>query len=227
MDQFGQNAVDPQQMILNFDASRHPDVSAGARTADDVMREFMETFDVGGVKPGKITRDEFVNYFHNISATTNEDDYMELIIRRTWRLGEDPVVVKQQQQVLLQEFQDQQRQLAATTRPSSRNGLGDNNVSSRIRNAQTFGQEHWNGNNNGAMAAPRPSTAGGKLLKYYTLIYQILIFIFFSFSYQKSLEFQCWHVQSNPRKSILASYTNPSYTTTTTECSRFRNPSKL
>ncbi len=147
MDQFGQNEIDPQQMILNFDASRHPDVSAGVRAADDVLKEFMETFDVGGVVPGKITRDEFVNYYHNISTSVNEDDYMELIIRRTWRLGEDPAVLKQQQQ----------------QRRGSKTGLQESSFSSRIKNAQTFGQEHWNGNNAMSNTVPaRPSTAGGR-----------------------------------------------------------------
>ena len=158
LDPYGQNEVDPQDLILNFDATRHPDVSAGARNADDVVKEFLETFDVGGVVPGKITRDEFVNYYHNIAASINEDDYMELIIRRTWRLGADPALLKKQQAVLLQEFQAQQKALGDMQRKGSKSGLSESSVTNRIKNAQTFGQEHWNGNS----APVRPNTAGGK-----------------------------------------------------------------
>lgn len=89
IDTKGKDAITPQELILNYDASRHPDVSAGARSSDDIIQEFLDTFDVGGVTEGLVTREEFVNYYHNIGAAINDDDYLELILRRVWHLGED------------------------------------------------------------------------------------------------------------------------------------------
>ena len=48
--------------------------------------QFLDTFDVGGVHDGKVTKDEFVNYYNNVSASVDDDDYFELMIRNTWHI---------------------------------------------------------------------------------------------------------------------------------------------
>jgi hypothetical protein len=58
------------------------------KTAEQVQREFLDTFDVGGVRPGLITREEFVRYYTNISASINDDDYFELMLRKVWHINE-------------------------------------------------------------------------------------------------------------------------------------------
>ncbi|KAK7249452.1 protein serine/threonine kinase [Aureococcus anophagefferens] len=49
LDADGSGVVEPSDIVSRFDASKHPDVKKGARTPDEVMREFLDTFDVGGV----------------------------------------------------------------------------------------------------------------------------------------------------------------------------------
>ena len=41
----------------------------------EVLNEFLDTFDVGGEKDGKVTRNEFENYYTNIGASIDNDDY--------------------------------------------------------------------------------------------------------------------------------------------------------
>ena len=48
----------PSEVVRKYDASRHPDVLNGDKTEDDVLREFLDTFDVGGIVDGKVTRQE-------------------------------------------------------------------------------------------------------------------------------------------------------------------------
>lgn len=60
---------------------------AGKRTPQDVLREFVDTFDVGGEVDGKVTRSEFENYYRNISASIDDDEYFELMIRNAWRIS--------------------------------------------------------------------------------------------------------------------------------------------
>ena len=50
-------------------------------------REFLDTFDVGGVKDGKVTPEEFCNYYANVSASIDNDDYFELMIRNAWHIS--------------------------------------------------------------------------------------------------------------------------------------------
>ena len=64
-------------MLRGFDAARHPAVVAGRRSADEVYREFLDTFDVGGVVDGKVTRAEFDHYYHNVSCSIDDDDYFD------------------------------------------------------------------------------------------------------------------------------------------------------
>ena len=51
------------------------------------MREFLDTFDVGGEKDGKVTLSEFENYYSNISASIDDDVYFELMIRNAWHIS--------------------------------------------------------------------------------------------------------------------------------------------
>jgi hypothetical protein len=88
LDKQGVDAIDPTNLITHFDASRHPEVQGRAKTAEQVQKEFLDTFDVGGVRPGLITREEFVRYYTNISAAVNDDDYFELMLRKVWHINE-------------------------------------------------------------------------------------------------------------------------------------------
>ena len=47
---------------------QHKDVVAGKKTEQECLREFLDTFDVGGVVDGKVTRQEFRNYYHSVSS---------------------------------------------------------------------------------------------------------------------------------------------------------------
>eukprot|EP00606_Chrysophyceae_sp_TOSAG23-5_P000963 GSChrysophyteH2.ASY1.ANO1.1043.1 assembled CDS len=87
LDKDNSGTVEPSDIVDVYDASKHPDVVAGRRTIESVLRDFLDTFDVGGVVDGKVTREEFVNYYTNISASIDSDDYFELMIRNAWHIS--------------------------------------------------------------------------------------------------------------------------------------------
>eukprot|EP01036_Dinobryon_divergens_P023420 gene23420-31764_t len=70
-----------------YNGKKHPDVIAGKRTEESVLREFLDTFDSPEGKDGKVTPDEFVAYYNNISASIDNDDYFELMIRNAWHIS--------------------------------------------------------------------------------------------------------------------------------------------
>jgi DNA-directed RNA polymerase subunit N (RpoN/RPB10) len=49
-------------------------------------REFLDTFD-SGAKDGKVTADEWVDYYRNVSASIDDDDYFELMMRNAWHIS--------------------------------------------------------------------------------------------------------------------------------------------
>ena len=79
--------MDGTEIAKFYDASRHPDVISGKRNAESIMDEFLTTFDVGGTIDGKVTREEFVNYYSNVSASIDNEDYFELMIRNAWHIS--------------------------------------------------------------------------------------------------------------------------------------------
>lgn len=87
VDKDGNGVLEPDDLIGVYDASKHPDVISGKKTPDEVLREFLDTFDVGGEIDGKVTRQEFMNYYHNLSASIDNEDYFELMIRNAWHIS--------------------------------------------------------------------------------------------------------------------------------------------
>ena len=87
LDKDGNGFVEPSDIVSAYDAKKHPDVISGKKTSDEVLREFLDTFDVGGEKDGKVTRNEFENYYKNVSASVDNDDYFELMMRNAWHIS--------------------------------------------------------------------------------------------------------------------------------------------
>jgi hypothetical protein len=87
LDKDGNGVLEPSDIIGVYDASKHPDVLSGKRSSNEILREFLDTFDVGGEVDGKVTRQEFTNYYSNLGATIDNDDYFELMIRNAWHIS--------------------------------------------------------------------------------------------------------------------------------------------
>ena len=79
-----------------YNCKKHPDVLSGKKTEDEVYMDFMETFQLHaaikgkGTKDNEISRAEFQEYYENISASIDRDDYFELMMTNAWKLGERP-----------------------------------------------------------------------------------------------------------------------------------------
>ena len=87
LDDDGSDMLEAEELLVKYDASKHPDVMAGKRSAQDILEEWMHTFEVGGTVDGKVTRQEFVNYYTNLGANIDNEDYFELMIRNAWHLS--------------------------------------------------------------------------------------------------------------------------------------------
>lgn len=85
----GDGAIDAGKVAAQFDAASAPDVISGRSSAEEARIEFLETFDVGGEIEGMVTLSEFINYYTNIGACVDNDDYFEMMIRTAWHLGGD------------------------------------------------------------------------------------------------------------------------------------------
>lgn len=79
--------IEVNDIAAAYNGKKHPDVIAGKKTEEDVLREFLDTFDVGGVADGKVNPAEFINYYNNVSSSIDNDDYFELMMRNAWHIS--------------------------------------------------------------------------------------------------------------------------------------------
>jgi hypothetical protein len=87
LDTDGDGILEPDEMMEKYDTTNHPDVMSGKKTKTAVLREFLETFEVGGEIDGKVTKEEFLNYYGNLSASIDDNEYFELMVRNAWRIS--------------------------------------------------------------------------------------------------------------------------------------------
>jgi hypothetical protein len=72
----------------------HPDVKSGKKTEEQILLEFLETFEThhslrnNGAPDHIVTKEEFEEYYNNISASVDDDKYFELMMNNAWKINE-------------------------------------------------------------------------------------------------------------------------------------------
>jgi len=69
----------------HYDVSMHPGVLQGKITPTEALYEFMKKWDKDG--DHTVTEDEFIEYYEWVSASIDDDDYFELMIRNAWHIS--------------------------------------------------------------------------------------------------------------------------------------------
>jgi Ca2+-binding EF-hand superfamily protein len=86
LDTDGSGEVTADDLVDKYDFSSDPEVKSGKKTKQEAMRQFMKQWDrIEG--DGIVTFDEFCDYYKEISASIDGDDYFELMIRNAWRIA--------------------------------------------------------------------------------------------------------------------------------------------
>ena len=95
LDKDGNNWVDINDVRGTYNAKKHPDVVAGKKTEDQILQEFLQTFEIAhSIRNSDapnyvVTKEEFEEYYNNISASIDNDAEFELILTNAWRLTEE------------------------------------------------------------------------------------------------------------------------------------------
>lgn len=86
--------LDLNDVRKRYNAKKHPDVISGKQTEDDILYEFLDTFEQAySIRHGdsksrdrSVNMDEWIEYYQNISASIDNDDYFDLMMTNTWNL---------------------------------------------------------------------------------------------------------------------------------------------
>ena len=86
LDITGKGSITADDVKDRYNVDSHPDFASGKKTRFECLNELLQVFEVDSVD-GKVTEDEFLNYYHNISTCIDNDDYFELMIRNGWHIS--------------------------------------------------------------------------------------------------------------------------------------------
>ena len=100
MDKDGSNVLDIDDIRQRYNAKHHPDVKAGKKTEDEILFEFIDTFEAHhsdckeDARDGKVSIHEWIEYYNNVSMSIDRDDYFELMMNNAWNFKGDKVTKK-------------------------------------------------------------------------------------------------------------------------------------
>lgn len=83
LDKDGSGQVTIADIEAAYDCSQHPDY--GVKSNEDILLNFMSVWETHK-RDGVVTLEEFDDYYTDISAGIDSDDYFELMIRNAWRI---------------------------------------------------------------------------------------------------------------------------------------------
>ena len=92
IDYNGDGVLDIEDIKRSYNATMHPDVKSGKRTEDEVLLEFLETFEQhhntihGNKADGRVTPEEFLEYYAHVSCNIDTDAQFELMMSNAWNI---------------------------------------------------------------------------------------------------------------------------------------------
>ena len=84
-----------QYLIDEYNAYAHPYVKSGRMTMYQAQKDFSVQFNGHVEQDGKITYNDFLEYYKDLSATVDQDDFFIYMVRKSWNLdGDDDLVIQ-------------------------------------------------------------------------------------------------------------------------------------
>lgn len=85
MDKTGDGVITVDDLKGVYNVRMNPKFINGELTEDQLFHEFLNSFDSDN-KDGKVTKEEFLNYYAGVSASVDTDAYFDLMMRKCWKL---------------------------------------------------------------------------------------------------------------------------------------------
>ena len=100
LDRDGSGVVEVSDLQGVYNAKKHPAVIEGRKTEEQVLGEFLETFEqhhnvmADNPRDFRVTLEEFIEYYTNVSASIDDDMYFSSMMNAAWNLSGDAAQYK-------------------------------------------------------------------------------------------------------------------------------------
>lgn len=100
MDADKSGIIDIDDIRQKYNAKMHPDVKSGKKTEDEILFEFIDTFEkhhsdnVEDERDGRVSKAEWIEYYNNVSMSIDLDEYFEVMMTNAWKLNGSGAKVK-------------------------------------------------------------------------------------------------------------------------------------
>ena len=94
LDKDGTGVIDYKDLLGVYNAKQHPKVISGEKTEEQVLNSWLQNFEMhhtvysGGVCDSNITKEEWMEYYRNVSMFIDNDAYFEVMMNNSWRMNE-------------------------------------------------------------------------------------------------------------------------------------------
>ncbi|NXY55649.1 CAPSL protein, partial [Callaeas wilsoni] len=86
LDKTGDGVITIDDLREVYNVKCHPKYQNGDWTEDEVFRAFLDNFDSPYDKDGRVTTEEFMNYYAGVSASIDTDIYFIIMMKNAWKL---------------------------------------------------------------------------------------------------------------------------------------------
>ncbi|KAL7058420.1 hypothetical protein AAHC03_017244 [Spirometra sp. Aus1] len=86
MDRTNDGYITAEDLKGVYNCTHHPKYKNGEWTEEQVFQEFLKKFEAPNEIDGKVTKEEFLNYYAGVSASIDNNAYFDLMMRTAYKL---------------------------------------------------------------------------------------------------------------------------------------------
>ncbi|KAG7176970.1 crustacean calcium-binding protein 23 [Homarus americanus] len=86
LDKTGDGVVTVEDLKGVYSAKKHPKVVKGEATEEELLKKFLNMFESSTSVDGKVTKQEFLDYYSGLSKAIDKDEYFVSVVNMSWGL---------------------------------------------------------------------------------------------------------------------------------------------